>query len=159
MTRSSRATWWRVSGDRASRTCWARRAGHERHEHGGHGHQTEDTDSRSGRPGRSGRSGGRAGQAGQGRQGGRGHATRWPRPSRRKTPGIDVQWVRGLASLRHRSYVRARCLRGGRGSDGVGRVGTGTGTTVNPSIPVKSFGLQVYNGSRFARAVAAIITS
>ena len=54
-------------------------------------------------------------------------------------------------------------LRWGFGLDGTGRpgtgTGTGTGTTANPSMPVKSFGLQVYNGSPFARAVAAIITS
>lgn len=38
-------------------------------------------------------------------------------------------------------------------------VGTGTATMVNPSMPLKSFGLQVYSGKPFARAVAAIMTS
>ena len=55
-------------------------------------------------------------------------------------------------------YLRARSLRGNFGSEGV-EPGIGTGTTISPSIPLKSFGLQVYNGSPFASAVAAIMTS
>ena len=56
-------------------------------------------------------------------------------------------------------YVFPLGLREGRLSCGAGRLGTGTGTTVSPSMPAKSFGLHVYKGNPFARAVAAIMTS
>jgi len=82
--------------------------------------------------------------------------------------GHDEQVVRvaahnplpgGFGGARARLQLFARGLRCGGGWSGSGRPGTGTGTTVNPSMPLKSFGLQVYNGSPCARAVAAIMTS
>jgi serine/threonine protein kinase len=56
-------------------------------------------------------------------------------------------------------YRFARRWRRGGGSPRAGRPGTGTDTTVSPSMPVKSFGLHVYRGRPLARAVAAIIAS
>lgn len=58
-----------------------------------------------------------------------------------------------------RGHLFGLGLRWDTGSTGAGRRGTGTDTTVNPSIPVKSFGLHVYKGNPFASAVAAIMTS
>ena len=70
---------------------------------------------------------------------------------------LGARRPRASAPLPH---CRARDLRRRSvGPAGAGTPGTGTGTTVNPSIPAKSLGLHVYTGSPFARAVAAIITS
>lgn len=76
---------------------------------------------------------------------------------------IIIEWVGRSEGSRDPSAERPS---GGNGlslvrhlSPAVDVCGNGTEMTSRPSMPAKSFGLQVYTGRPFARAIAAIIAS
>ena len=75
----------------------------------------------------------------------------------RRSWGVARRSFQSLASA-NTPYIFARGLREAFGPRSW-PPGTGTATTVSPSMPAKSFELHVYNGNPFARAVAAIMTS
>lgn len=82
---------------------------------------------------------------------------RIPQPHGRNRPSAHSRSLWGVSG--RPLYVFPLGLREGRLSVVAGILGTGTGTTISPSMPAKSFGLHVYKGNPFARAVAAIMTS
>lgn len=82
---------------------------------------------------------------------------RIPQPHGRNRPSAHSRSLWGVSG--RPLYVFPLGLREGRLSVVAGTLGTGTGTTISPSMPAKSFGLHVYKGNPFARAVAAIMTS